>query len=135
MQYIQSKDTTVKNGDAGILITAGTDMRVRVWDINHPEKSYVMSDGLRNHILTKGPSRGSSSNSNVFKYSSKIVDAIQVLAEDELTSPSRANNSSLMTDPNAVSTAHHDSITDILWMDTLNVLVSGDKEGVVKLWK
>jgi hypothetical protein len=134
MQYIQSNSGFSKSGER-VLITGGTDMRIRVWDVNQPEKSYVMSDGLRNHVISRGSSRGAFSGNNTFKYSSKIVDAVQVLSEDENTSPSRSSSSSLITEPNAVSTAHHDSITDLLWIDSVNVLISTDKEGVVKLWK
>ena len=121
-----------KDPKSGVLVTSGTDMRIRVWDINNSDKSYVMSDGLRND-WARGSKNGSSLSGNRFSYQTKIVDGVEVLAEKEDSSPRHQSQSSV--DPNAVSPCHHDCVTDIVWMDQTNVLVSASRDGVVKLWK
>ena len=109
-------------------------MRIRVWDLNCAEKSYVMSDGLRNQHMQQQRSRPQSLGDRTFSYKSKIVDAIQVLAEEELRFPA-GSSSQQAADLNTVSSAHHDSISDMVWMEQCNLLVSGSRDGVIKLWK
>ena len=104
------------------LITAGTDMRIRYWDLNVPERSYVISDGLK-----CSSSRAYSDRS--FNYGSKLVEGIQVLVEEE------QKTSNPTSDPLPVSTAHHDSISDLAYFDSIGVLVSASRDGLVKVWK
>lgn len=115
-------------------------MRIRVWDLNSPEKSYVMSDGLSKNGYPIRSSRSSGSSSDghqTFTYTSKIVDAIQVLAEEEHR-PQPSASSPLYhpyVDPNYVSPAHHNTISDMSWMEKYGLLVSASKDGVIKIWK
>ena len=108
----------VTNGPVSALITAGTDMRIRFWDLNTPENSYVVSDGYKEH------------SDRTFGYCSKLVEGIQVLVEEE-----KRNNTNATGDPLPVSMAHHDSISDLAYIESSGVLVSASCDGVVKVWK
>ena len=134
MIYIQSA-----RDNHSSLITCGTDMRIRCWDLNNPDKSYVMSDGLRHNCY------GSTGiqpfhTSEWFSYESKITDGIQVLQEHEKRYTAVAGAAShqptnIQIDPNTVSPCHKDSITDVIWLESLNTLVSASRDGVIKMWK
>lgn len=125
------------------LITCGTDMRIRCWDLNCPEKSYVMSDGIRHNCYGSTGIHPYHA-SEWFSYDSKITDGIQVYQEHEKrysagasggASSSHHHTSISQTDPNAVSPCHRDSITDMMWIESSNILVSSSRDGVIKMWK
>ncbi|KAI1294765.1 Phosphoinositide 3-kinase regulatory subunit 4 [Halotydeus destructor] len=133
-----SMTTNNSNG----LITCGSDMRIRYWDLKDAANSCVLTDGLRpnnNQVLLGHPSVASN---ELFNYSSKFVDGIEVFMEMEkrrslsgTMGAHSSNGSALVTENQAVSTAHKDCITDIMWSDGPNFLISGSKDGVIKLWR
>ena len=125
-----------RDTSSSCLLTSGTDMRIRVWDLNCAERSYVLSDGLRQQSLQQQRLRGQSCD-RTFTYKSKVVDAIQVIAEDEVryTASSGSGFQPAAADFVSVSTAHHDSVSDMIWIEECNLLVSSAKDGVIKLWK
>lgn len=110
------------HGQDSALITAGTDMRIRFWDLNLPERSFVISDGSK--------SSSSRQSDRSFSYCSKLVEGIQVLVEEEQRTATNATG-----DPLPVSTSHHDSISDLAYIESSSVLVSASRDGVVKVWK
>ena len=44
---------SIHNHEMNVLITAGTDMRIRFWDLQNPEHSYIVS-GASNEKITPG---------------------------------------------------------------------------------
>lgn len=115
---------SMTNGPNNALLTAGTDMRIRYWDLDNIERSYVMSDGY-----TSMSGRSSS-----YSYETKITDGIEVFQEGIKQNHNLAVDAG-MSDPNLISPAHRDGITDMVWVDTSKVLVSSSMDGVIKMWK
>ncbi len=111
----------INTGKDSSIITSGTDMRIRYWDLTTPERSYIISDNAK-------------SNNNV-EYSAKFIEGIQVIQEcqkdQQLLGQQQQQHSSW--DQQIVSPSHRDCITDITRINHL--LVSGSKDGVVKVWK
>lgn len=94
--------------ETGSVITAGDDMKIRFWDLNNPQRSYVMSRPAQNphhkfaqvanSSAAKNPTTSKSSstakhtpNYQTF-YQTKLVDGIQVIQETDKLSSSHANS-------------------------------------------
>lgn len=109
----------LNTGKDSAIITSGTDMRIRFWDLSQPERSYIISDNAK-------------SNNNV-KYTAKFIEGIQVIQECQENQQLLAQQQHSSCDQQIVSPSHRDCITDITRINHL--LVSGSKDGVVKVWK
>lgn len=102
-----------------LLFTAGSDRRIRCWDLLHPSSSYIVSNpykSLHSRFVTNEVE------------GEMIID--EVTEEDE----------SIVVAPDGIldpSTAHSETITDLKFMESANsrLLVSGSADGVIKLWK
>jgi len=110
-------------GKDSSIITSGTDMRIRYWDLTTPERSYIISDNAKC--------------SNNVKYSAKFIEGIQVIQECQENQQSQAQQQQQQQhsswDQQTVSSSHRDCITDIARINHL--LISASKDGVVKVWK
>ena len=104
-------------GKDSSIITSGTDMRIRFWDLTTPERSYIISDNAKSNQTAK--------------YSAKFIEGIQVIQECQ-ESPQLAQQHSSW-DQQVVSPSHRDCITDVIRVNHL--LVSASSDGVVKVWK
>ena len=105
-------------GKDSSIITSGTDMRIRYWDLTTPERSFIISDNAKS--------------SNNVKYSAKFIEGIQVIQEcQESPQPSAQQHSSW--DQQVVSPSHRDCITDAVRVN--NLLISSSSDGVVKVSK
>lgn len=85
-------------------------------------------------------------------YISKFMEGMQVIQEyhlqeepqtttpqspkDQYAPPSSyIHGHSGNWDPQGISPSHKDTITDICWLNGCNLLVSGARDGCVKIWK
>ena len=98
-------------------------MRIRYWDLDNIERSYVMSDGYQ--------ATSSSGRPSLYSYETKITDGIEVFQE----SIKSGHPESGLNDPNLVSPAHRDGVSDMVWVESSKVLVSSSMDGVIKVWK
>lgn len=149
----------------GAVITAGSNMRIRYWDIPQPECSYIISDPSYkacNFCFVKPKSSGKSSGANL---AAKLPMHIDVQGGHQMASPAAATQLARYTvseeasdqsltieeiecrnafsqyqsthyctvDQQFVSTAHHDTITDLLQVN--QYLVSAGRNGTVKVWR
>ncbi|KAI2805289.1 phosphoinositide-3-kinase, regulatory subunit 4 [Blomia tropicalis] len=148
---ISNKDCTV--------ITGGSDMRIRLWDINSPEKSYVISDPtfkaccyLGSQLIgNNSPSMKSLSSIPPSAYSlhhdhisgappistyiSKRVGDHQVIEEFD-SSPQYAQYNSkhhCSMDQQSIESGHQDAITDLLRVN--HFLISSGRNGTIKVWR
>lgn len=152
-------------GDFSGLLSCGSDARIRYWDLAEPQKSYIVVDSFfRNHSSTAGSSASNVStvsggtpanyptnrNSHV-SYMSKILEGMQLIQEydHEMQSPSGGQptagpkeassysppNSYNNWDPQDISPAHKNIITDLVWLNKSGLLVSASRDGCIKLWK
>ncbi|KAH7956510.1 hypothetical protein HPB52_010151 [Rhipicephalus sanguineus] len=108
------------------MLTAGSDMRIRLWDINNPLASHVVA-GSATDTLT--PS---------FSYKSNLIDGTKVIQEVYSSRPRKDQPSSEQPKryPEQPPTGHNDCISDIGIVQTSQTfIVSASKNGVVKVWK
>lgn len=146
------------NVDTNSVITAGTDMKIRFWDLVNPHRSYIISgpsvDLKQNQ--TKGNQTLNLGHPNVV-YSQKLIEGIQVIQESDRSivrnhggsqmSPasesctgdslpgSSINNGQYLPNQPEVSTSHHDSISDIAILGSSSLLISASRDGVIKIWR
>ncbi|KAM6132905.1 LOW QUALITY PROTEIN: phosphoinositide 3-kinase regulatory subunit 4 [Pterocles gutturalis] len=103
-----------------ILLTAGSDMKIRFWDLAYPERSYVIAG---------------SSNCPSVSYYRKIIEGtevVQVQNKQKLGPTDEAPRKG----PESLSVGHHDIITDIAtFQTTQGFIVTASRDGIVKVWK
>eukprot|EP00794_Sanderia_malayensis_P015350 gene15350-16926_t len=104
-------------------ITGGNDRRIRLWDLRHPESSSLVagaaSDNL-DHVR--------------FKYTNRLIDGTEVIYETLERRP--LLEESPRKGPDEPPSGHHDCVTDVaLTRKPQNFLISGSKDGVIKVWK
>lgn len=130
---------SVHNHEMNVLITAGTDNRIRYWDLQNPDRSYIIA----------GAYNEKSSTSNV-SYKTKLVDGTEVVQEvhakpkTSFSSPGQGpgffgnfdevnGNKPGLEGPSA---GHIDWISALtLCQASRWYVVSGSRDGVIKVWK
>ncbi|CAF0744588.1 unnamed protein product [Didymodactylos carnosus] len=136
--YIQAM-YLYKNDRTTSLLCAGTDMRIRNWNLTDPSQSF---------IVTRGPDDNEAMIAN---YRQRPIDGVEVTIEEyhhrkpgatasSSSSSSPTDNQMKSTKSNLfnVSVAHTDSITDMsicLTKERVPHLVTVSADAVVKLWK
>lgn len=129
-QTLASKHATysmyVGYTDRGIfLITAGSDMRIRYWDIDYAADSYIIA-GAANDPL----------NAPAVSYLSRLIDGTEVIQETHGKSRPPNTEDPPWKYPETPAAGHHDCISDVSMIQTTqNFLLSASKDGVVKIWK
>lgn len=146
------------NNDFQGLISCGSDARIRYWDLMNPYKSYVIVDNFfKNSSTVSNLTSGQSNSPNLNRstnvnYISKFIEGIQLIQEydHQTQSPTSPNQQTAQKDhlnstsnfssynnwdPQDISPAHKNIITDVIWLNKSNLLVSASKDGCVKLWK
>ena len=130
------------------VVTCGTDMCVRWWDLTSPSDSYLLvsPDKAEQHI--NGIHRTG-------HYSSRLVDGIEVIHDitgnksasgataGGASSPKlggeivRSSSDTGTANIAAMGNAHHNSISDVSVVSTPNqsFLITSSYDGVIKLWK
>lgn len=105
-----------------ILLTAGSDMKIRFWDLVCPERSYIVA-GTGNH-------------SSPVSYSKKIIDGTEVVQEIQSKPKPGPTDDTPRRGPESLPVGHHDIITDIAtFQTTQGFIVTASRDGIVKVWK
>ncbi|XP_037836229.1 phosphoinositide 3-kinase regulatory subunit 4 [Kryptolebias marmoratus] len=108
-----------------LLLTAGSDMRIRFWDLAYPERSYIVAGGA--HDSLHCPS---------VLYSRKIIEGTEVVQEIHSKQKSGAPEDSPRRGLESLPVGHHDIITDIAtFQTTQGFIVTSSRDGIVKVWK
>ncbi|KAJ0000653.1 hypothetical protein NQD34_012495 [Periophthalmus magnuspinnatus] len=108
-----------------LLLTAGSDMRIRFWDLAYPERSYIVAGGA--HDSLHCPS---------VLYSRKIIEGTEVVQEIHSKQKSGSSEDGPRRGPDALPVGHHDIITDIAtFQTTQGFIVTASRDGIVKVWK
>ncbi|XP_059055850.1 phosphoinositide 3-kinase regulatory subunit 4 [Achroia grisella] len=112
------------------LITGGSDQRIRHWDLEHPEDSYILVYAPADH-LKHTP--------NGIKYRSRIIDGTTVIQEYCKTSP---NSPPSLIEDNVYRSVesrsfyHTAPITDVTMVEGgKHYLVSSSADGIINVWK
>ncbi|XP_036706463.1 phosphoinositide 3-kinase regulatory subunit 4 isoform X3 [Balaenoptera musculus] len=104
-----------------ILLTAGSDMKIRFWDLAYPERSYVIA--------------GSTSSSSV-SYYRKIIEGTEVVQEIQNKQKVGPSDDTPRKGPESLPVGHHDIITDVAtFQTTQGFIVTASRDGIVKVWK
>ncbi|KAK9396455.1 phosphoinositide 3-kinase regulatory subunit 4 [Crotalus adamanteus] len=104
-----------------ILLTAGSDMKIRFWDLAYPERSYIVA--------------GSSSSPSV-SYYRKIIEGTEVVQEIQNKHKMGPTDETPRRGPESLPIGHHDIITDIAtFQTTQGFIVTASRDGIVKVWK
>eukprot|EP00053_Salpingoeca_punica_P019859 m.203823 g.203823 ORF g.203823 m.203823 type:complete len:1374 (-) comp17738_c0_seq1:129-4250(-) len=108
-----------------IVITGGSDRTIRVWDMAQPEQSFVLGEA-------QAATGGTASTPSSFKVEDR--DRIRFIQEIEGNLSSRTV--AVPQGPAAASVFHHDTINNLAVVN-LNrpILLSGSRDGVVKVWR
>ncbi|CAK1543579.1 unnamed protein product [Leptosia nina] len=124
-QYISAAYSGSRDGGR-FMITGGSDLRLRLWDLRQPEDSHVLVHAPHDHA----PS---------LAYRSRIIDGTTVIQECCKTTPSAPPS---LIDDNVYRTVesrtfyHTAPITDITLVEANKCyLVSSSADGVINVWK
>ncbi|XP_030605913.1 phosphoinositide 3-kinase regulatory subunit 4 isoform X2 [Archocentrus centrarchus] len=108
-----------------LLLTAGSDMRIRFWDLAYPERSYIVAGGANDSLHC--PS---------VLYNRKIIEGTEVVQEIHSKQKSGVVEDSPRRGPESLPVGHHDIITDIAtFQTTQGFIVTSSRDGIVKVWK
>ncbi|KAI5606557.1 phosphoinositide 3-kinase regulatory subunit 4 isoform X1, partial [Silurus asotus] len=108
-----------------LLLTAGSDMRIRFWDLAYPERSYIVAGGANDSLHCP----------SVF-YNRKIIEGTEVVQEIHSKQKSGATEDAPRRGPESLPVGHHDIITDIAtFQTTQGFIVTSSRDGIVKVWK
>ncbi|GFT53351.1 phosphoinositide 3-kinase regulatory subunit 4 [Nephila pilipes] len=109
------------------LLTAGSDMRIRHWDLKNPSNSHIIVGAAYEAPLTLTNTT----------YNLRLIDGTEVICEHGL----KEEKGSLSDDvarryPETPPVGHYDFISAIATMQTTQpMILSASKDGVVKVWK
>ncbi|XP_042328924.1 LOW QUALITY PROTEIN: phosphoinositide 3-kinase regulatory subunit 4 [Sceloporus undulatus] len=104
-----------------ILLTAGSDMKIRFWDLAYPERSYIVAGG------SAPPS---------VSYYRKIIEGTEVVQEIQNKQKVGPSDETPRRGPESLPVGHHDIITDIAtFQTTQGFIVTASRDGIVKVWK
>uniref|UniRef100_A0A7N4NQQ3 non-specific serine/threonine protein kinase n=1 Tax=Sarcophilus harrisii TaxID=9305 RepID=A0A7N4NQQ3_SARHA len=104
-----------------ILLTAGSDMKIRFWDLAYPERSYIVAGG------------GSSPSVSYYR---KIIEGTEVVQEIQNKQKIGPTDDTPRRGPESLPVGHHDIITDIAtFQTTQGFIVTASRDGIVKVWK
>ncbi|XP_070507478.1 phosphoinositide 3-kinase regulatory subunit 4 [Chironomus tepperi] len=123
-----------RSNGRGFLITAGTDQRIRYWDLQ---------DASNCRLVVPAPKDYSPSS---ISYDSRLIDGTYVIQETYNGSQSPSHNSTIprgggMDESTKagteISVGHNDVITDLVMCKTQKqtFIASSSRDGVIKLWK
>ncbi|XP_074844396.1 phosphoinositide 3-kinase regulatory subunit 4 isoform X2 [Carettochelys insculpta] len=104
-----------------ILLTAGSDMKIRFWEMAYPERSYIVAG---------------SANCPSVSYYRKIIEGTEVVQEIQNKQKVGPTDETPRRGPESLPVGHHDIITDIAtFQTTQGFIVTSSRDGIVKVWK
>ncbi|KZC10923.1 Phosphoinositide 3-kinase regulatory subunit 4 [Dufourea novaeangliae] len=117
---------------SGFLLAGGTDMRLRFWDLNTPNESYVAL-----------PAANDVTSPNSLAYEQRLIDGTNVVQEVLASggpTPS-SGGSSVRTrnseeggqGPETPPSGHHDTISAVAMSNTC--ILTGSTDGLIQVWK
>ncbi len=107
------------------LLAAGSDMRIRYWDLHNPAGSFIMAYGANDH-----PSH------TVVSYRSRLIEGTEVIQETYNKARTAVNEDIPRRGPDMPAVGHRDIISDIALCQTSQTFViTCSRDGVVKVWK
>ncbi|XP_061162546.1 phosphoinositide 3-kinase regulatory subunit 4-like [Saccostrea echinata] len=116
--HIAVTDTNV------FMLTGGSDMRARFWDISYPANSFILAGAASDPVQQTG-----------VNYRARLVDGVEVIQEFYTKKPVTSEDNP-RRGPEAPPQGHRDIISDINLCQTSQCLViTGSRDGVVKVWK
>ncbi|CAJ0936885.1 unnamed protein product [Ranitomeya imitator] len=105
-----------------ILLTAGSDMKIRFWNLACPKRSYIIAGGNN----TQPP----------VSYFSKIIEGTEVVQEIQCKHTTGPSEDVPRRGVESLPSGHHDIITDMAtFQTTQGFIVTGSRDGIVKVWK
>ena len=122
---------SVQSNDTNVLLSAGTDMRIRFWDLQNPTSSFVVAAGANEPV-------GGGVN-----YKVKVVEATEVVQEVKKAPSAAAGTGGAGSGSGpAKKEAVEASQGHLNWISGLTVcqatnwyIVSGSRDGVIKVWR
>ena len=138
------------------VLTAGSDLRIRYWDLVEPQHSYIINDPSFmscNHMsmlihansANSGSSRTKptttlsyfdhSQTSPLSMFISKAIDGVQGIEEIDVSNTFSQNKNShfCILDQQSISNSHQDCVTDLLQVN--QYLISSSRDGAIKVWR
>uniref|UniRef100_A0A4W3GSE5 Phosphoinositide 3-kinase regulatory subunit 4 n=1 Tax=Callorhinchus milii TaxID=7868 RepID=A0A4W3GSE5_CALMI len=108
-----------------LLLTAGSDMRIRFWDLVYPGRSYIVTGGANDALHCPSVS-----------YSGKIIEGTEVVQEIHSKQKVGSSEDVPRRGPESLPVGHHDIITDLAaFQTTQGFIVTASRDGIVKVWK
>ena len=117
---------------SGIVAFAGTDNHIRIWDVETPANSYILGAFVGSGVAcTHASGAGNKASSS---YAVSALPGVQVTQETfEERRPLQSQRGGVVT----ASPDHAEAITSLACVNVAQdyVLVSGARDGIVKVWK
>ncbi|XP_044003488.1 phosphoinositide 3-kinase regulatory subunit 4 isoform X2 [Aphidius gifuensis] len=113
---------------SGFLLAGGTDMRLRFWDLNRPNESYIAL-----------PASSDSITPNSLLYEQRLIDGTNVVQEVTAgisSNTSTRNRTSEEGPPPTLdipNSRHHDTISAVAMSNTC--ILTGSTDGLIQVWK
>lgn len=138
------------------VVTGGTDFKLRFWDCLNINNCGLISDSNRSVPWPYSPSFRNAPPEYTVHYDVKLIEGGEVIQEHKTyRQPSTTsldsgfphsssstslnigpgNSSGITWEQSAVSQAHKSSVTDLLWLNKMNALISSSADGCVKVWR
>lgn len=106
------------------MLTGGSDMRARFWDLSYPANSFILAGAASDPVQQTG-----------VNYRAKLVDGVEVIQELYTKKPV-TNDDAPRRGPEAPPQGHRDIISDInLCQASQCMVITGSRDGVIKVWK
>lgn len=108
------------------ILTAGSDRRIRLWDLAYPERSQMVAGVATDNL-----------NGVVLQYKSRLIDGTDVLQEVYCKPRQGGIHDDLpRRGPDHPPMGHHECINDIAVTKLpQNYIISAGRDGVLKIWK
>ncbi|XP_066297190.1 phosphoinositide 3-kinase regulatory subunit 4-like [Branchiostoma lanceolatum] len=105
------------------LLTAGSDQRIRMWDLVYPDKSYVVAGAANDPVMSTS-------------YVARMIDGTEVVQEASSKPRGGTNEDVPRRGPDTPPAGHQDTVTDIAVCQVAQSLIlSCSRDGVIKVWK
>ncbi|XP_078336739.1 phosphoinositide 3-kinase regulatory subunit 4-like isoform X1 [Crassostrea virginica] len=106
------------------MLTGGSDMRARFWDLSHPANSFILAGAASDPVQQTG-----------VNYRAKLVDGVEVIQE-LYTKKQVTSEDAPRRGPEPPPQGHRDIISDInLCQSSQCMVITGSRDGVIKVWK